>query len=35
MVKKHDDYADLYEEVFSAVKDLPLPLWLVDDEHWW
>lgn len=27
MVKKHEDYADLYDEVFSAVKDMPLPLW--------
>lgn len=26
MVKKHDDYAELYDEVYTAMKDLPLPL---------
>lgn len=26
LVKKHEDYEDLYNEVFSTVKEMPLPL---------
>ncbi|KAH3788475.1 H/ACA ribonucleoprotein complex subunit 2-like protein isoform X2 [Dreissena polymorpha] len=26
MVKRHDDYADLYDELATAVSDLPMPL---------
>lgn len=26
MIKKHEEFGDLYNEVHTAVKDLPLPV---------